>query len=138
MYYCEVLKSLIATTTQVIDFTSLAISTADVVTQNDGTGTLTDSAIVASGAGLVRHVCLCNTYAGSNTITVKFNNNGTKRQLISVMLAQGSVLFFDSEMGWYVIDSDGRQQTVTTATIAGREDRGGDDHFRQHRVKRGD
>jgi len=97
------------------DLTSSGTTLAEV----DGvtTGGTAVTAVAAPAASTARKVLYLNVYNADTVtavVTIRINNNGTFRNLVSTSLATGSTLVVNND-GWKVIDTWG-QFVVTTST----------------------
>lgn len=73
--------------------------------------------VAAPASGIVRdidYVSVNNLDSATATVTVRFNDNGTSYNIITVALAAGSHLNYTHAHGWEVLDSNGVLKTGVT------------------------
>lgn len=73
--------------------------------------------VTAPASGIVRdvdYVSVNNLDSATATVTVRFNDNGTSYNIITVALAAGSHLNYTHAHGWEVLDSNGVLKTGVT------------------------
>lgn len=74
--------------------------------------------LIAATAGVrrkLKNFSLHNADSANVTATVRYyNENGTTRTVIKVILATLETLMYDEERGWYCIDANGRQKAASS------------------------
>jgi hypothetical protein len=108
-----VLAGAVATTQLPIVASFVDVTTTTYVpASTDGvTNSTTQVAAVAAPAAAtqrqIKELSFCNVDTAAVTVTVSFNNNGTRRTLRKVTLAIGSTLVYTDGEGWRVMDVNG-------------------------------
>jgi hypothetical protein len=80
------------------------------------TNNTTDTEILAAPAGStqrqLKYLNVFNVDTAAATVTIKYNDNTTKRILLKVTLAVGESLVFSDEDGWSISGTSGQTKTV--------------------------
>lgn len=111
-----------------VDVTTTAgVPSAFVSGESDTTSNSTTPVdiVAAPAANTQRQVKLIsveNTDTNPATATIRYNNNGTVRKLVTITLAVGSTLQYTDGEGWRVIDTDGGilQTTADAGVVLSR------------------
>jgi hypothetical protein len=86
---------------------------ADGLTNNTTAVTL----VPAPSTNLVnelKHLNVPNVDTAAATVTIRFNNGSSTRNLITVTLQVGDQLCYTSSQGWYVLDSNGNMKVTSS------------------------
>ncbi len=102
------------------DHTASAFTPAanDGVSNNTTAVTLV-AAPAASTQRQLKYLIVENADTATATVTVRLNNGGTLRTLISVSLNPGENLQFTDGAGWQVLDAGGAVKTATASLLSG-------------------
>lgn len=85
-----------------VDITSTTTTMGESDTTFDQTATTILAAPAGSTARQVKHIAIYNRSNGEQNVTVSYNNNGTKRKLISLNIEANGALFYTNEGQWFV------------------------------------
>jgi len=103
-----------------VDLTTTTFTSAE----QDGVGNgVTAVTVVSAPAALtqrqVKFLTVLNRDTAAITATIRYNNNGTIRQIVKVTLAIGSTLVYTDGEGWRVIDALGQIQVASSQAGSG-------------------
>ena len=76
--------------------------------------------VVAPPLNVIRQVetlSIQNADTASATVTVRYNDNGTTRQIVRIVLAVNDSLIYTDDVGWYVIDTNGQLKNTAAAAV---------------------
>jgi hypothetical protein len=107
------------TTTSYSDATSSTFTGATTVINTNNTTAVTLAA--APSAGIVRTIDSVNVFNAdtvSQTVTVRYNDNGTFYPLIRTTLLTGETLIYTHGSGWAAIDANGNRKEVTASVFS--------------------
>lgn len=71
---------------------------------------------VASTQRIIDHISVYNNDISSNTVTIKYDANGTEYTLFTALLYTGYCLLYNENDGWKVMDSGGQEIKVVHRT----------------------
>lgn len=97
-----------------VDITPASESFAPGSSNGTLNGTTAVDVVAAPAASTYRQIkalSITNLDSVTNTITVRYNDNGTSRKIIVASIATGYSLNFEETNGWYVLDASGKLQT---------------------------
>ncbi|MBC8553658.1 MAG: hypothetical protein H8D23_28925, partial [Candidatus Brocadiales bacterium] len=94
--------------------TTFAIGAND-GTSNGGTEVTWVSSPGASASRIISSASIYNNDSAQAVVTIKLNNNGTRRVLFTVTLETGEQLLYTSEDGWKVYDANGVEKVGSGA-----------------------
>lgn len=116
----QVLMGGAASTTNPDYVVSYADITTTAFTPGNSNGTLNGSTAVdvvaapaASTYRQIKTLSILNVDTSTQTITVRYNDNGTSRKIIAFSILTNYSLNYDETTGWYVLDASGNRLTVT-------------------------
>lgn len=97
-----------------------------VIASNNGTsnGTSRVTLVSAPASGLqrqIKSIMVFNADVSAATVTIEYNDNGTRYKIFSAPLFTGETLHYSEFLGFYVTDIFGRLK-INTATVGGMDD----------------
>jgi hypothetical protein len=107
------------TTTSYSDATSSTFTGATTVINTNNTTAVTLAA--APSAGIVRTIDSVNVFNAdtvSQTVTVRYNDNGTFYPLVRTTLLTGETLGYTHGFGWFALDVNGNRKQVTSTVFS--------------------
>jgi hypothetical protein len=87
--------------------TDLRARQAEVSSTNNTTAVTAAAAPKNGESKVVKTISCYNRDTTAKTVTFQYNDNGTTFKLVTIVLAVGDHLFYESKMGWYVLNSTG-------------------------------
>lgn len=86
------------------------------------------SAPAASTQRQIKYINFINLDTVDATLTIRLDDNGTERDLVTVILAPGFHLVYTDDDGWKVLDTNGRIQSGSSSDHGALTGLGDDDH----------